>query len=116
MTGINFTASNVSLWIVGHSGTVGLTPYVGWQAVVHEYGWWLLVVMAVLLAAFIYTKHLVLALMVTITCGVNIWWIEYASIPDVPMLLARAVFVLLIAFVWLFWLQARRVSYVASNN
>lgn len=115
MTGINFTASNTSLYFVGPEAIPDAWFYVGWQSVIHEYGWWLLVVLGVLLLAFIYTKHLVLAIMVSITCAVNVWWIEYASIPTVPMILARCIFILLIAFVWLFLLQARRVTYAGTD-
>lgn len=115
MTGINFTANNWSMWFVGIESIPDSILYVGWQAVIHEYGWWLLIMMGVLLMAFIYTKHLVLAIMTIITCAVNIWWIEYADIPTVPMILARAVFLLLIAFVVLFLLQARRIRYATDN-
>ena len=115
MTTINFTANNVSMGYVGFEGIPDSILYVGWQSVIHEYGWWLLIVLAVLLVAFIYTRHLVLAIMTIITCAVNIWWIEYADIPTVPMILTRAVLLLLIAFVVLFLLQARRIRYATDN-
>lgn len=116
MTTINWTANNLSLWFVGSEGIPDPILWVGWQGVIHEYGWWLLIVMGVLLALFIYTKNLILAIMVTVTLVVNIWWIEYAAIPTVPMILTRAIFILLIAFVWLFLLQARRVSYAGTDT
>ena len=115
MTGINFTAGNTSLFFVGPEAIPDAWHYVGYQAMIHEYGWWLLIVMGVLLAAFLYTKHIVLAIMVMICCAVNIWWIEYADIPVVPMIFSRAIFILLIAFVLLFWIQARRVRYAGNT-
>lgn len=118
MTGINMTGANVSVWLVG-AETMPVPAsyfYVGWQAAIHEYGWWLLIVMGVLFAAFLYQKHIVLGLMVMVTCAVNIWWIEYADIPAVPMILARCIFILLIVFCLLFWLQARRVRYGTGDT
>ena len=116
MTGINFTANNASLFFVGSEYIPDAWNYVGWQAVIQNYGWWILIVMGVLFLAFLYTKHFVLAIMVTIILAVNVWWIEYADIPTVPMILARCCFILLIAFVWLYLLQARRVRYVGSSD
>lgn len=116
MSGINFTAGNASLFFVGPEAIPDAWNYVGWQLVIHEYGAWLLIVAAVLLAAFIYTRHFVLAIMATLCLAVNVWWIEYSSWPTVPVIMLRAIFILLIAFVWLFFLQSKRVRYVTSGG
>jgi hypothetical protein len=116
MTGINFTASNASLFFVGPEAIPDAWTYVGWQLTVHEYGWWLLIVAAALLFAFIYTHNFVLAIMVTLCLAVNVWWIEYSSWPTVPVIMLRAIFILLIAFVWLYLLQSRKVKFVTSGG
>lgn len=116
MTTINFTANNTSLWYVGAEAIPEGVLWVGWQGVLHEYGWWLLIVTAVLLFLFVYTKNLVLAIMVTVALAVNVWWIEYSGWPTVPVIFLRAIFLLLIAFTWLYLLQARRVRYVGTGD
>jgi len=105
---INYSASDPSLFLVGMAN---VTDSVVWVTIVRAmmaYPSWLFVLTAVVMAGFLYTRNLLLAVVTMIALSVNMYVFQYTGYDDVTLLILRAVFLLLIAFVAVFMLYDRR--------
>jgi len=108
MLWINYSASDPSLFLVGMANVTDSVLWVNLYRAIITYQAWLFVLTAVLMAGFLYTRNLLLAVVTMIALSVNMYVFQYTGYDDVTLLILRAVFLLLIAFVAVFMLYDRR--------
>lgn len=110
MISVNFSGLNESLLYVG-VGNMTSVLEVGMLTRVMLYEVWLLVITAVVLGVFFYTRELLLALMSIIILSVNMYVFQYMALSQTELLIIRCIFLLLIAGVAAFMLTGRRKSH-----
>jgi hypothetical protein len=115
MTGINFTGLDHSLFLVGAGNATDSILYISITQLLLTYHLWLIAITVVLLALFLYTKDLLLALTSMTVLAVNMYVIDHTDFEDVTKLLLKAVFILLILFVALYTITQRRTPSTYST-